>query len=93
MSSKLIARASIALAALSSLLLFAWPLLISAQSVSESAFAQAVFAVLMPVILVLVIVEYSSGQLDSRRLAVLGVLTALNAVSYTHLTLPTILRV
>ncbi len=79
MSSKLFARASIAIAALSSLLLFAWPLLISAQSVSESAFAQAVFAVLMPVILVLVIVEYSSGQLDSRRLAVLGVLTALNA--------------
>ncbi len=79
MSGKWMSRLSVALAATASILLFAWPLLISAQQVSESSFAQAVFALLMPVILVLVLVEYSSGQLDSRRLAVLGVLTALNA--------------
>lgn len=62
------------------LLMFSWPLLIAAERASESALAQSVFIALMPVMVILLLVEFSSGQIGSRQLALLGVLTALNAV-------------
>ncbi len=61
------------------LLLFSWPLFISAQTQSEIQFAQLVFIILMPAILILTITEFTSERIDSRQLAMLGVLTALNA--------------
>jgi energy-coupling factor transport system substrate-specific component len=70
----------IALTALASLTMFAWPLLIQTTSADESRVAQTVFILLMPLMLVLVLVEFASGGLDSKQLAMLGVLTALNAV-------------
>ena len=70
----------LALAILASLLIFTWPLYISASAQSEAQFAQVVFLVLMPTILILTVNEYSSGKVDSRQLAMLGVLTALNAL-------------
>ena len=70
----------ITLAGLASLIMFTWPLFISAEAKSESAVAQAVFIALMPMILVLVLMEFATGGIDSRQLALLGVLTALNAV-------------
>lgn len=75
----LIRRASVTLSALVSLLIFSWPLLISAPAQNEAALAQAVFIALMPMILVLALIEVSSGGIDSRQLALLGVLIALNA--------------
>lgn len=66
------------LSGLASLMMFAWPLFISVGS--EPRYSQTVFLILMPVLLVLLLVEYSAGGIDSRQIALLGVLTALNAV-------------
>ena len=69
----------VALITLAALLLFSWPLFISAQSQSEIQFAQLAFIILMPALLILTITEFTSGRIDSRQLAMLGVLTAVNA--------------
>lgn len=68
------------LAILASLLIFAWPLFISSSAQNEAQLAQVIFVFLMPTILILTVNEYSSGKIDSRQLAMLGVLTALNAL-------------
>ncbi len=78
-------KLTVAIAALGSLLMFAWPLLIGAEdsitkSVNQAHLAQSIFIILMPLMIVVVLVEFSSGQITARQLAVLGVLTALNAV-------------
>lgn len=82
---KLSSTVTIAFAAVGSLVMFTWPLLISAgasltDSVDQAHLAQSVFIVLMPLLIVTVLVEFSSGKITARQLAVLGVLTALNAV-------------
>ncbi len=76
----LISRLSIAVAGLASLLMFTWPLFITSKIASEAALAQAVFIVLMPLVLILVLVEFASGDIGAKQLALLGVLIALNAV-------------
>lgn len=76
----LVSRLSIATAGLGSLLIFTWPLFISSSAASEANLAQAVFIVLMPLILILVLVEFASGDIGAKQLALLGVLIALNAV-------------
>ena len=80
MKASLFSRLFIAVTALVSLAMFAWPLLIQTTSADENRVAQTVFILLMPLMLVLVLVEFASGELDSKQLAMLGVLTALNAV-------------
>jgi energy-coupling factor transport system substrate-specific component len=80
MQTNLIQRFSfVSLITLAALLLFSWPLFISAQNQSEIQFAQLAFIILMPAILILTITEFTSGRIDSRQLAMLGVLTAVNA--------------
>jgi energy-coupling factor transport system substrate-specific component len=69
---------TVASAGLASLLLFFWPLIISQPT--QSGLAQAVFIALMPLLLIVLLVEFSSGSLDSRQLALLGVFVALNSV-------------
>ena len=69
----------VTLITVAALLLFSWPLFISAQTQSEIQFAQLAFIILMPGILILTITEFTSGRIDSRQLAMLGVLTAVNA--------------
>ena len=59
---------------------FAWPLLISADSANQAGLAQVAFAFLMPGLLIFAAIEFTSGSLDARRLAVLAVLTALNSI-------------
>lgn len=76
----LISKLSIAVAALASLLMFAWPLLIATDSQNENLLAQAVFLALMPMIIVITLVEFATGEIGSRQLAILGVMTAINAV-------------
>ena len=58
-----------------------WPLLIPAIGVTpqHTGDAPLVFAALLPVVLLLVVAQVSEGGLDARSLAVLGVLSALNA--------------
>ena len=63
-----------------SLAMFAWPLLIQVDEAAEARIAQTVFIVLMPLLLTLMLVEFASGGIDSKQLAMLGVLVALNAV-------------
>ncbi len=75
-----VSRISIAIAASASLLMFAWPLLIATSNQNENLVAQAAFIALMPIIIVLTLVEFSTGEIGSRQLAVLGVLIAVNAV-------------
>ncbi len=76
----IISKATVAFAGLVSLLMFVWPLLIPASATNQAHLAQGIFMGLMPVILILVLVEFSSGSIGSKQLAVLGVLIALNAV-------------
>lgn len=80
---KLLSRITVALAALGSLLVFTWPLFISASAPNQANLAQGLFIALMPLLLVLISVEFASGQIEIKQLAVLGVLIALNAVIRT----------
>lgn len=79
-SAGLVSKLAISLAALTSLMVFSWPLFISSTSTSEVNLAQSVFIALMPAIILLVLVEFSTGEIGSKQLAMLGVLAALNAV-------------
>ena len=73
-------KVSIGFAGLASLLMFTWPLFIQAGNQNETLFAQTVFIVLMPLVLILVLIEFATGDISSKQLALLGVLIALNAV-------------
>lgn len=67
-------------ATVAALVIFAWPLFAGPDLSSESNFAQSTFMALMPLLLILVFAQYSSGGIDTKQLAMLGVLTALNSV-------------
>jgi energy-coupling factor transport system substrate-specific component len=77
---RLTARFTIFGVALLSLGMFCWPLFISAANAHQSNLAQTLFMALMPILIGLVLVEFNSGELQSRQIAVLGVLIALNSV-------------
>ncbi|MEY4499673.1 MAG: hypothetical protein RL319_661 [Actinomycetota bacterium] len=79
-SQRVISLIAIALAGVASVLMFAWPLFIATTNQNENLLAQTVFIALMPILVVLTLVEFSTGEIGSRQLAVLGVLTAVNAV-------------
>lgn len=69
-----------AVASLAGLLLFVWPLLIAVPAGwTHTQDAPIVFAALVPVVVVLVLAQLSEGGMDTRTLALLGVLTAINA--------------
>ena len=80
MKARLSSVITISIAALASLTMFTWPLLISGSDVSQPGIAQAAFIALMPVLLLVMLIEFGSGKIDSRSLALLGLLIALNAV-------------
>lgn len=63
-----------------SVLMFTWPLFLQISDSNQAGIAQAAFIALMPALLVIVLVEFGTGNLDSRRLAILGLLIALNSV-------------
>lgn len=60
--------------------IFVWPLFVAAAGADEASLAQTIFTLLMPCLLIVLALEFSNGALNSRSVAVLGVLTALNAV-------------
>jgi len=74
-----LSKATITLTSLLAVLIFIWPLVIGAPQQNQAGLAQGVFIVLMPLLVAMVVVEFSAGGLDSRTLAILGVLIALNA--------------
>ncbi len=75
-----ISKLSIAIAGVASLLMFSWPLFITSNISTEATTAQTVFILLMPLTLVIVLIEFATGDISSKHLALLGVLIALNAV-------------
>jgi energy-coupling factor transport system substrate-specific component len=79
-SQRVLSYLAIAVAGMSALLMFSWPLLIATNNQDQNLVAQSVFIALMPILIVLTLVEFSTGEIGSRQLAILGVLTAVNAV-------------
>ncbi len=72
-------RAVLAVASLAGLVMLVWPLLVR---VPEGARLDPpfLFLALLPLVIVVVLAELSEGGIDARVLAVLGVLSAINAV-------------
>ena len=73
-----LSAAVVAVAALASILVFAWPLIIA--DTSQANLAQGVFIGLMPLLLLVILIEFNSGSIGTRQLAILGLLIALNSV-------------
>ncbi len=75
-------RSAIALAfvSLAGLCMFLWPLLLSPpEEFSHSSDAPFVFVVILPAILAVVLAELNSGGMDTKSIAMLGVLSAIGA--------------
>jgi energy-coupling factor transport system substrate-specific component len=68
------------LASFAGLLMFLWPLLVRVSEEGRVVQPPFVFVLLLPVVIVLCLAEFSEGGMDSKVLALLGVLTAVNAV-------------
>lgn len=74
-------RLVLALASLIGLLMLAWPLLLDVDPAStDRVDPPFLFLALLPLILAVVLAEMSEGGMDARVLAILGVLSAVNAV-------------
>ncbi|WP_247665989.1 ECF transporter S component, partial [Nocardiopsis sp. B62] len=71
----------LALASAAGLAMFFWPLFAAPrpEAMAHSADAPLIFVVAMPVLLAVVAAEMTSGGMDTKALALLGVLAALNA--------------
>ncbi|MGJ9412607.1 ECF transporter S component [Aeromicrobium sp. CF4.19] len=78
-------RSAVTLAAAScvGLLMFAWPLVLRPAAGTDRVDPPFVFLVLMPVVIGVVVVELTEGGMDSKALAMLGVLTAINGALRT----------
>ncbi|KRB77437.1 ABC transporter permease [Nocardioides sp. Root190] len=62
------------------LMMLSWPLLLEVDPTAERVDPPFLFLLLLPLVLGVVLAELGEGGMDSRVLAVLGVLTAVNAV-------------
>lgn len=73
--------AVLTLASMAGLMMFIWPLLVQVepQSMQHGADAPFVFIGILPFIIIVVLAELSEGGMDSKALAMLGVLSAVNA--------------
>ncbi|MEV6235517.1 ECF transporter S component [Lentzea sp. NPDC051838] len=69
------------LASIAGLMMFVWPLLVRVdpQSMQHGPDAPFVFIGILPILIVIVLAELSEGGMDSKALAMLGVLSAVNA--------------
>jgi len=71
-------RVAIALATVIGLVSFLWPLIAAPESaaVAHAADAPLIFAIVIPVLLVVVLAQVSDGGMDAKAIAMLGVLSA-----------------
>jgi len=80
---RLTARPAIilALASLVGLAAFFWPLFVPArpESIARTSEAPLMFIVVAPVLVAIMVAELSAGRIDTKALAMLGVLSAINA--------------
>jgi energy-coupling factor transport system substrate-specific component len=67
------------LASLAGLMMFVWPLLLVPAPGAEQVSPPFLFLALLPVLVLVVLVELTEGGMDAKALAMLGVLTAVNA--------------
>jgi len=76
---------ALALASVAGLAMFFWPLFAAPrpEALAHSADAPLIFVVTLPVLIAVVLAEMSSGGIDSKALAMLGVLSAVNAALRT----------
>jgi energy-coupling factor transport system substrate-specific component len=71
---------ALVLVSVAGLAMFLWPLLIvPPEGAAPGVGAPAVFVLIMPAILAILLAEMSSGELDTKAVAMLGVLTAIGA--------------
>lgn len=68
------------LASVAGLMMFVWPLLLRVEPGTSRVDPPFVFLALLPVLVGVVLAEFTEGGMDSKVLAMLGVLTAINAV-------------
>jgi energy-coupling factor transport system substrate-specific component len=72
---------TLVVAALASLLAFAWPLFTApSSSLAQTDVAPLIFAVILPLLAAVVLAEVAGGGLDAKTVAMLGVMSALGAV-------------
>jgi energy-coupling factor transport system substrate-specific component len=73
--------AVLALASAAGLIMFVWPLLVRVepQSMQHAPDAPFMFIGILPVLIIVVLAELSEGGMDTKALAMLGVLSAVNA--------------
>lgn len=69
----------LSLATAAGLMMFLWPLLLRPDPAAERIGPPFVFLALLPVLVLVVLVELTEGGMDAKALAMLGVLTAINA--------------
>ncbi len=69
----------LAVAGVAGLMMFGWPLLLVPDPDAGTVTAPFLFLALLPVVVLVVVVELTEGGIDAKALAVLGVLTAVNA--------------
>jgi len=67
-------------ASVAGLMMFVWPLLVRVEPGTSRVDPPFVFLALLPVLIVVVLAEFSEDGMDAKVLAMLGVLTAINAV-------------
>lgn len=68
------------LASLAGMTMFCWPLLVvPPPGLAHTSDAPLAFVLILPVLVAVVLAEFSSGGIDSKALAMLGVLAAVNA--------------
>ncbi|MEO7070034.1 MAG: ECF transporter S component [Nostocoides sp.] len=77
---RLRSAAVLVVASLAGLLMFLWPLLVRVRPGGQTFEPPFVFVLLLPVVIVVCLAEFTEGGMDSKVLAMLGVLTAINAV-------------
>ena len=71
------------LASAAGLMMFVWPLLLVPARGAEHVGPPFLFLALLPVVVLVVLVELTEGGMDTKALAMLGVLTAVNAALRT----------
>ena len=66
-------------ASLAGLVMFLWPLFIEPTAGAERVDQPFLFMALLPIVVMVVVAELTEGGMDAKALAMLGVLTAVNA--------------
>lgn len=70
----------LALASLAGLVMFLWPLLVKVDPDQPTLLPPFFFLLLLPIVVLVCLAEFTEGGMDSKVLAMLGVLTAINGV-------------